>query len=73
MCRNCVRAPDLPTKFGDSAAAGLPLAKLKGEPLSSGYGPRRSMAQLSAFGAEEIVDMPTDALQVYCMCRVFPL
>ena len=38
-----------------------------------GYPPRRSMDQLSAFGAEDIVDMPTDALQVYCMCCVFPL
>ena len=73
VCTNCVGAPDWPTDFGDPAAAGLPLAKLKGEPLSSGYRPRRSMDQLSAFGAEDIVGMPTDALQVYCMCCVFPL
>ena len=79
VCTNCVGAPDWPTDFGDpaaaaaAAAAGLPLAKLKGEPLSSGYRPRRTMDQLSAFGAEDIVDMPTDALQVYCMCCVFPL
>ena len=73
VCTNCVGAPDWPTDFGDPAAAGLPLAKLKGEPLSSGYRPRRSMNQLSAFGAEDIGDMPTDALQVYCMCCVFPL
>ena len=72
VCTNCVGAPDWPTEFGDPAAAGLPLAKLKGEPLS-GYGPRRTMDQLSAFGAEDIVDMPTDTLQVYCMCCVFPL
>ena len=70
---NCVGAPDWPTDFGDPAAARLPLAELKGEPLSSGYRPRRTMDQLSAFGAEDIVDMPTDALQVYCMCCVFPL
>ena len=56
MCTNCVGAPDWPTDFGDPAAAGLPLAKLKGEPLSSGYRPRRSMDQLSAFGAEDIVE-----------------
>ena len=37
VCTNCVGAPDWPTDFGDPAAAGLPLAKLKGEPLSSGY------------------------------------
>ena len=49
------------------------MAKLKGEPLSSGYRPRRSMDHLSAFGAEDIVDMPTEALQVYCMSCVFPL
>ena len=73
VCTNCVGAPDWPTDFGELAAAGLPLAKLKGEPLSSGYRPRRNMDQLSAFGAEDIVDMPTDALQVYCMCCVFPL
>ena len=72
VCTNCVGAPDWPTEFGDPAAAGLPLAKLKGEPMSSGYRPQRSMDQLSAFGAEDIVDMPTDALQVYCMCCVFP-
>ena len=64
VCTNCVGAPDWATEFGDPAAAGLPLAKLKGEPLSSGYRPRRSMDQLSAFGAEDIVDMPTDSLQV---------
>ena len=73
VCTNCVGAPDWPTEFGDPAAAGLPLANLKGEPLSSGYRPRRTMDQLSAFGAEDIVDMPTDTLQVYCMCCVFPL
>ena len=73
VCTNCVGAPDWPTDFGDRATAGLPLAKLKGKPLSAGYGPRRSMNQLSAFGAEDIVDMPTDALQVYCMCCVFPV
>ena len=73
VCTNCVGASDWPTDFGDPAAAGLPLAKLKGEPLSSGYRQRRSMDQLSAFRAEDIVDMPTDALQVYCMCCVFPL
>ena len=73
VCTNCVGAPDWPTEIGDPAAAGLPLAKLKGEPLSSGYRPRRSMDQLIAFGAEDIVDMPTDALPVYCMCWVFPL
>ena len=73
MCTNCVGAPDWPTDFGDPAAAGLPLVKLKGEPLLAGYRARRSMDQLSAFGAEDIVDMPTDALQVYCMCCVFPL
>ena len=73
VCTNCVGAPDWPTDFRDPAAAGLPLAKLKGEPLSLGYRPRRSMDQLSAFGAEHIVDTPTDALQVYCMCCVFPL
>ena len=73
VCTNCVGAPDWPTEFGEPAAAGLPLAKLKGEPLSSGYRPRRTMDQLSAFGAEDIVDMPTDTLQVYCMCCVFPL
>ena len=73
VCTNCVAASDWPTDFGDPAAAGLPLAKLKGEPLSSGYQPRRSMDQLSAFGAENIVDMPTGALQVYIMCCVFPL
>ena len=73
VCTNCVGAPDWRTDFGDPAAAGRPLAKLKGEPLSSAYGPRRSMDQLSAFGAEDIVDMPTNALQVYCMCCVFPL
>ena len=73
VCTNCVGAPDWPTEFGDPAAAGLPLAKLKGEPLSSGYRPRRTMDQLSAFGADDIVDMPTDTLQVYCMCCVFPL
>ena len=73
VCTNCVRAPDWPTDFGDPAAADLPLAKLKGELLSAGYRPRRSMDQLSAFGAEDIADMPTDALQVYCMCCVFPL
>ena len=28
------------------------------------------MDQLSAFGAEDIVDMPTDALHVFCMCCV---
>ena len=43
VCTNCVGAPDWPTEFGQPAAAGLPLAKLKGEPLSSGYRPRRSM------------------------------
>ena len=64
VCTNCVGAPDWPTDFGDPAAAGLPLAKLKGEPLSAGNRARRSMDQLSAFGAEDIVDMPTDALQV---------
>ena len=53
VCTNCVGAPDWPTDFGDPAAAGLPLAKLKGEPLSSGYRPRRSMDPLSAFGAED--------------------
>ena len=73
VCTNCVGAPDWPTEFGDPAAAGLPLAKLKGEPLSCEYPPRRSMDQLSAFGAEDIVHMPTDTLQVYCMCWVFPL
>ena len=73
VCTNCVGAPDWPTDFGDPAAAGLPLAKLKGEPLSARYRARRSMDQLGAFGAEDIVDMPTDALQVYCMCCVFPL
>ena len=73
VCTNCVGAPDWPTDFGDPAAAGLPLSKLKGEPLSSGYRPRRSTDQLSAFGAEDIVDMPGDALQVYCMCCVFPI
>ena len=73
MCTNCVGAPDGPTDFGDPAAAGLPLAKLKGEPLSAGYRARRSMDQLSAFGAEDTADMPTDALQVCCMCCVFPL
>ena len=73
VCTNCVGAPDLPTDFGDPAAAGLPVAKLKAEPLSSGYRPRRNMDQLSAFGAEDIVNMPTNALQVYCMCCVFPL
>ena len=73
VCTNCVGAPDWPTEFGDPAAAGLLLAKLKGEPLSSGYRPRRSMDQLSAFGAGDIVDMPTDTLHVYCMCCVFPL
>ena len=73
VCTNCVGAPDWPTKFGEPAAAGLPLAKLKGEPLSSGYRPQRSMDQPSAFGAEDIVDMPTDTLQVYCMSCVFPL
>ena len=67
VCTNCVGTPDWPTDFGDPAAAGLPLAKLKGEFLSSRYRPRRSMDQLSAFGAEDIVDMPTDALQVYCI------
>ena len=73
VCANCVRAPDWPTDFGDPAAAFLPLANLKGEPLSAGYQARCSMDQLSAFGAGDIVDMPTDALQVYCMCCVFPL
>ena len=73
VCTNSVGAPDWPTDFGDPAAAGLPLVKFKGEPLSSGYQPRRSTDQLSAFGAEDIVDMPGDALQVYCMCCVFPL
>ena len=73
MCTNCVGASDWPTDFGDPATAGLPLAKLKGEPLSSGYRPWRSMDQLSAFGAEDIVDMPTHTLQVCCMCCVFPL
>ena len=62
VCTNCVGAPDWPTDFGDPAAASLTLAKLKGELLSSGYRPRRSMDQLSVFGAEDIVDMPTDAL-----------
>ena len=32
VCTNCVGAPDWPTEFGDPAAAGLPLAKLKGSP-----------------------------------------
>ena len=73
VCTNCVGAPDWPTEFGDPTATGLLLAKLKGEPLSSGYRPRRTMDQLSAFGAEDSVDMPTDILQVYCMCCVFPL
>ena len=73
VCTNCVGAPDWPTDFGDPAAAGPPLAKMKGEPLSSGYRTRRSMDQSSVFSAEDIVDMPTDALQVYCMCCVFPL
>ena len=73
VCTNCVGAPDWPTDFGDPAAAGLPLAKLKGEPLSSRYRPWRSTDQLSAFDAEDIVDIPTDALQVYCMCCVLPL
>ena len=73
VCTNCVGDPDWPTEFSDAAAAGLLLAKLKGEPLSSGYRPRRSMDQLSGFGAEDIVDMPTDTLHVYCMCCVFPL
>ena len=73
VCTNGVGASDWPTEFGDPAAAGLPVAKLKGEPLLSGYRPRRTMDQLSAFGAEDIVDMPTDTLQVYCMCCVFPL
>ena len=73
MCTNCVGAPDWPTDFGDPAAAGLPLAKLQGEPPSAEYRARRSMDQFSAFGAEDIVDMPTDTLQVYCMCCVLPL
>ena len=73
VCTNCVGAPDWPTGFGDPVAAGLPLAKLKGEPLSLGFRPWRSMDQLSAFGAEDIVDMPIDALHVYCMRCVFPL
>ena len=73
VCTNCVGAPDWPTDFGDPAAAGLALAKLKGEPLSTGYRARCSMDQLSAFAADDIVDMPTDALQVCCMCCVFPL
>ena len=73
VCTNRVGALDWPTDFGDPAAARLPLAKLKGEPLLSGYRPRRSMDQSSAFGAEDIVDMPSDDLQVYCMCWVFPL
>ena len=73
VCTNCVGAPNWPTDVGDPTCAGLPLAKLKGEPFSSGYRRRRIMDQLSAFGAEDIVDMPTDALQVYCMCCVFPL
>ena len=73
VCTNCVGAQDWPMDCGDPAAAGLLLAKLKGEPPSAGYRPWRSMDQLRAFGAEDIVDMPTDALQVYCMCCVFPL
>ena len=73
VCTSCVGAPDWPTDFGDPTTAGLPLAEWKGEPLSSGYRPRRSMDQLSAFGAEDIVDMPSDALHLYCMCYVFPL
>ena len=73
VCTNCVGAPDWPTDFGDPAAAGLPLAKLKGGGLSAGYRAQRSMDKLSACGAEDIVDMPTDALHVYCMCCVFPL
>ena len=31
------------------------------------------MDQLSTFGAEDIVDMSTDALHVYYMCCVLPL
>ena len=73
VCTNCVGAPDWPTDFGDPAAACLPLAKLKGEPPSAGYQARRSMDQSTAFGAEDVVDMPTDALQVYCICCVLPL
>ena len=73
VCTNCVGAPDWPTGFGDPAVADLLLAKLKGEPPSAGYRARRSMDQLSAFGAEDIVDVPTNALQVHCMCCVLPL
>ena len=73
VCMNCVGAPDCPTDFGDPAAAGLALAKLKGEPPSAGYRAWRSVDQLSAFGAEDIVDMPTEALQVYYLCCVLPL
>ena len=60
VCTNCVGALDWPMDFGDSAVASLPLAKLKGVPPSAGYRARRSMDQLSAFGAEDIADMPTD-------------
>ena len=73
MCTKCVGAPEWRTDFGDPAAAGLPLVKLKGEPPSAGYRARHSMDQLSAFGAEDIVDMPTDTLQGYCMCCVLPI
>ena len=67
VCTNSVGAPDWPTDLGDPAAARLPLAKLKGEPLSSGYRPRRSTDQLSVFCAEDIVHIPTDALQLHVL------
>ena len=73
VCTNCVGAPDWPTDFGDPLDGGPPLVKLKGEQTAAGYRARRSMDQSSGFGAEDIVNMSTDASQVYYMCYVLPM
>ena len=73
VCTSCVGAPGWPTNFGDPSVGGLPLAKLKAEPLAAGFGARRSAGQLSAFGAEVIVDTAADVLRVYYIISVLPL
>ena len=73
VCTGCVGAPDWPTDVGDPSVGGLPLAKLKGEPPAARFRARRNADQSSAFGAEDIVNMATDVLQVYYMCYVLPL
>ena len=70
MYTNCVGGPNCLTDFGDPSAEGLPLSTLKGQPAQAEF--RGGVDPLSAFGAEDIVDIANDVLEVHHMCYVLP-